>query len=97
MYDPLWENHPKVKKIRAESEAKGEARGEAKGIVEGEVKALRMVIHNMVRIRYPELLELAQKRIEQIDSPEVLNFLVEQIMTAPDELSVRALLRPPAA
>lgn len=34
-----------------------------------------MVIHNMVRIRYPELLELAQKRIEQIDSPEVLNFL----------------------
>lgn len=41
MYDPLWENHPKVKKIRAESEAKGEARGEAKGIIEGEVKAFK--------------------------------------------------------
>ena len=24
MYDPLWENHPKVKKIRAESKAEGE-------------------------------------------------------------------------
>ncbi|HZO72171.1 MAG TPA: hypothetical protein VFB60_08200 [Ktedonobacteraceae bacterium] len=40
MYDPLWEEHPKVRQIRAESEAKGEAKGKAEGIVQGELLTL---------------------------------------------------------
>ncbi len=36
MYDPLLENHPKVKRIRAE----GEARGIAKGLAEGEARGI---------------------------------------------------------
>src|SRR5439155_9602420 len=61
MYDPLWENHPKVKQIRAESkaegeakgEAKGEARGKAEGRVEGEILASQRMFVNIVKARFP--------------------------------------------
>ena len=85
MYDPLWENHPKVKRIRAESEA------------EGEIKALRGVVVTIVRTRFPALAELAQQKVVQINKPEILNYLIEQITAEPDEAVVRALLRPTAA
>ena len=81
MYDPLWENHPKVKKIRAESE----------------VKALQGAIVTIVKARFPALTELAQQKVAQINTPEVLNYLLEQIAAEPDEAVVRALLRPTAA
>src|SRR5205809_5114438 len=38
MYDPLWEDHPKVKQIRAESEARGKAEGKAEGEARGETR-----------------------------------------------------------
>ena len=82
MYDPLWENHPKVKKIRAESEA------------EGEIKASQRILVNVVKVRFPALTELAQQKVAQINTPEVLNYLLEQIAAEPDEAVVRALLRP---
>ena len=85
MYDPLWENHPKVKKIRAESKA------------EGEIEALRSVVVTIVRTRFPALAELAQQKSAQINKPEILNYLIEQITAEPDEAVVRALLRPTAA
>ena len=78
MYDPLWENHPKVKKIRAESE----------------VKALQSAVVTIVKARFPALTELAQQKVAQINTPEVLNYLLEQIVAEPDEAVVRALLRP---
>ena len=81
MYDPLWENHPKVKKIRAESEA----------------EALQGAIGTVVKARFPALTELAQQKVVQINTPEVLNYLLEQIAAEPDEAVVRALLRPTVA
>lgn len=85
MYDPLWDKHPKVKKIREESK------------VEGETQALKKVVVNIVKIRYPDLVELAQQKVAQIDNPEVLNYLIEEITLVPDEQMARFLLRPPAA
>ncbi|MFL5590617.1 MAG: hypothetical protein ACJ797_05690 [Ktedonobacteraceae bacterium] len=81
MYDPLWENHPKVKKIRAESE----------------VKALQSAVVTVVKARFPALTEMAQQKVTQINTQEVLNYLLEQIAAEPDEAVVRALLRPTAA
>ena len=81
MYDPLWENHPKVKKIRAESEA----------------EALQGAIGTVVKARFPALTELAQQKVAQINTPEVLNYLLEQIAAEPEEAVVRALLRPTVA
>jgi hypothetical protein len=81
MYDPLWDEHPKVKKIQAESEARG----------------LRNAIVTIVKTRFPELTELAQQKAAQIDQPEVLNYLIEQVTAAPDEEVMRWILRPSAA
>ena len=49
MYDDLMEKDPKMRKIRAESEARGEARGEAKGAT----RTLRMTILVLVKGRFP--------------------------------------------
>lgn len=77
MYDPLWEEHPKVKKIRVESE----------------VQALRSAIVTVVKVRFPALGEMAQRKVEQINTPDVLNFLLAQISAEPEEMGVRSLLR----
>lgn len=93
MYDQLWEDHPKVKKIRAESEAKGRAEGEA----QGEIRALQSALITIVQTRFPALTVLAQQQIAQINEPSVLNFLIQHVITAPEEEMVRWLLHPPAA
>jgi hypothetical protein len=100
-YDPLWENHPKVKKIRAESEAKGEAKGEARGRAEGEAKgelqASRKLVVSVVAARFPNLAELARKRVAQINNIGALDLLIQQVSVAPDENTLRWLLQPPVA
>jgi len=85
MYDPLWENHPKVKKIRAESKA------------EGEIQASQRILVNVVKVRFPALAEMAQQKATEVNSPDILNYLIEQVSTAPDESMVRWLLSSPAA
>ena len=85
MYDPLWENHPKVKKIRAESKA------------EGEIRASQRILVNVVKVRFPALAELAQQKATEVNSPDILNYLIEQVSAAPDESMVRCLLSSPAA
>jgi hypothetical protein len=81
MYDPLWEEHPKVKKIQAESE----------------IQALQSALVTIVKARFPTLAELAQQKVAQFNNPGALNLLLEQISTAPDEKMVRFLLSPSAA
>jgi len=50
MYDRLWEENPKVQKIRAESEAKGE------------VQAMQRMLVSVVKARFPALTQLAQEQ-----------------------------------
>lgn len=85
MYDPLWEEHPKVKKIREESKQ------------EGEILALRNAVVRIVKKCFPNLEELAQQKVAQIESPEVLSYLLEEIAGAPDEAVARYILHPSAA
>ncbi len=63
MYDPLWDEHPKVKKMRAEAEAQSEIRAR-----QAELSALQRAIVNLVKARFPDLTEQAKKRVEQLDS-----------------------------
>jgi hypothetical protein len=88
MYDDLMETDPKMKKIRAESEARGE--------VKGEIKAQRKMIVAIVKRRFPPLTELAQQRVKSLTTPAELDALFEQIESAPDEMAVRLLLTPSA-
>lgn len=81
MYDPLWDEHPKVKKILKDSE----------------VHTLQKAIVNLVKARFPNLAEQAQKRVEQIDSPDVLHFLLVEVGSAANETVARPILHPSAA
>ena len=85
MYDRLWTENPEVQKTRAEGKA------------EGEIQALQRAVVTVVKARFPALAELAQQKVAEINKPDVLNFLLEQISIEPDEAAVRALLRPIAA
>jgi len=80
MYDDLMEKDPKMRKIRAESEAKGA------------IKTLRMTILLLVKGRFPALLEQAQQRVKRTTSVDELKQLFEQLANASDEAAARALL-----
>lgn len=92
MYDPLWEEHPKVRQIRAESEAKGKVEGKAEGIVQGELLALRRLLVNVVKTRFPALIEVAQREAAQIKDPELLDLLIQKIVATQDERTACWLL-----
>jgi predicted transposase YdaD len=93
MYDDLMEKDPKMRRIRAESEAKGEARGEARG----ETKGLQKALVSYVKVRFPSLTELARKQVRRLTTPEVLDRLLQGVYSAPDEATARQLLESIAA
>lgn len=107
MYDPLWEEHPKVKKIKAQAReevkaAKAEARAETEARIKAEeaiqaYNTLRDTILEIVQTRFPELKELAEQRLERISSPDVLKFLLVQMASAANETVARNILHPSAA
>lgn len=116
MYDPLWEEHPRVKKIKAEAnqarveaeanQARAEAEAaKAKAEAEAEIRATREAAKTqlqramvyVVRVRFPRLTELAQQSTQQIDSLDILGFLLDKIEGAESEAEARRLLLPPAA
>ena len=147
MYDPLWEEHPKVKQIKAKAKAdaevwaqeakaqadaeaqavkaeaqavKAEAQAEtarlkaeleqlaeerakqlaeerAKQLAEGTMKMLRGVLITFVHTRFPTLTALAQAKVAQVDKPDVLSYLLEQLAASSDENEARLFLRPTAA
>src|SRR5437660_12507266 len=92
MYDRLWEDNPKIKKIRADSKAEGIVEGMVKGKAEGEIATLQKMLVHIVSLRFPALTELVQQRVKQLNKSEELDRLVERVVTAPDEATVRWLL-----
>jgi hypothetical protein len=84
VYDPLWEENPKIRRMRAESKAEGLAEGEAKG--------LQMALVSAVKVRFPELTELAQQKVGQINDTSNLDMLLKHVITAPDANTARWLL-----
>lgn len=88
-YDPLWEENPRIRAERARSEAIGETRGE--------LEASRRAVLTVVKRRFPSLAELAQQKVEQINKPDVLDYLIGEVAAAPDEDVARWVLRPIAA
>ncbi len=92
MYDSLWENHPKVKQLRAEIAA-----SKAQARAEGRLEASRQMFTNIVKVRFPALAELAQQLSERITKPKQLDLLAQKIVVAPDEDMARWLLSSPVA
>ena len=96
MWDDLMEKDPKMRKIRKESEAKGRTEGLKEGVEkvlkEGMAEGLRNAIVTAVNVRFPDLTEVAQQTVAQINKPEKLNLLMSQLLKAPDEDAARLLL-----
>lgn len=96
MYDELIEQDPKMKKIRAESEARGRteglAEGLAKGIARGKAEGLQEAVVSVVEGRFPPLAELAQQKVVKVKKPDALDLLLKALTVAPDEMTARVLL-----
>ncbi len=84
MFDDLMEKDPKMRRIRAEIEARGEARGEVKGA--------RMMVLAFVQMRFPVLLDQARKKVKRVTTANALQQLFQQLISAADEDAARSLL-----
>lgn len=103
MYDPLWEEHPKVKRIKAQAQAeieKAKVEGKEEGKAEAkaaEASRIRASMLQIVQMRFPELAPLAEKSAAKIDSPDALQLLLVQVASAANETVARNILHPSAA
>jgi hypothetical protein len=59
-----------------------------------EIKRLQYTIVAIVKTRYPELIDLAQEKVEKIDDSGILNNIIAQIISASDKLMMRWLTSP---
>lgn len=84
MFDPLLEEDPWIQGLRAQDRAEG--------ITEGELKSARSILANIVRKRFPSLATAVEAQAAQIDKPDRLAVLVEQISLASDENAARKVL-----
>lgn len=84
MFDPLLEEDPWVK----EKVAEGEVRGKA----EGRLLALRDTLLTYVKIRHPNLVQLAEQRAMQTGEADALNVLLVQVMASENEQAAREIL-----
>ena len=80
MYDPLLSEDPWVQEYGDKREATGEARG------------IRRSIRLTVQGRFPDLIELAVERVEQVQDMEVLEKVQVAMSAAQDEREARRFL-----
>ena len=98
MYDQLWDESPRVQKMKAQireqalKEGKEKEKQEIKERNEIEAKALQQALVSMIQARFPNLTEFAQQRVGLFDNPGTLNLLIQKIATAPDANIARWLL-----
>lgn len=88
MYDDLMEKDPEMRRLREKYKTEGLAEGLAEGLVEG----LRESVLICVKARFPSLTKQARQWVAEMMDADDLQELLEQLMTASDEASVRALL-----
>jgi len=78
MLDDILNETPFVKYL----EQRGEARGEARGEQHGREIAFKEALLSILSARFPELVSVAQERLENLKDTEVLNKLIVQISVA---------------
>ena len=83
MFDQLFEESPMIQKMREQSREQGR---------QDVIEALRRTLVNIVRVRYPDLAEFAQRQVGSFNKLDALELLIERVVTAPDVSTVRWLL-----
>jgi len=87
MYDQLWEESPTIQKMRQEYLIKGRQQA----LLE-EIQGLQDMLVDFVRVKYPDLVELAQQRASHFDNPKVSRSLIHQVTVAANADMVHQLL-----
>lgn len=88
MIDPLLEQDPWIQELRA----KDREEGREEGRTEEKLKSARDMLISIVRLRFSALTNLAERRALQIDKPEILTLLIQQVVLAADENTARVAL-----
>jgi len=103
MFDSLLEQDPYIQELKARFATEAEARvaaekaKAAEAEAKGEVKGLQIAVIEIVRRRFPALLDIAQQRVERVNKPDALSQFVGQISTVPDEATASWLISTLAA
>lgn len=92
MFDDLMERDPKMRKIRAQSEARGLAKGKAEGLAEGKAEGLQEAVLTVVEGRFPPLTVLARQKVQRINTPDALSMVLKSLTATPNEAAARTLL-----
>ena len=85
MFDQLWDEDPVINEFIAKREARGRIKGKAE------------LIATLIGMRYPNVVEEAQEKLQHVATAEVLDQLAMLAVNAPDEETVRWLLNNIAA
>jgi hypothetical protein len=97
MFDELLEQDEFVLKQRALGREEGRAEGEAAGEIKGEIRASQRMLVNIVRSRFPALVELAQHKAEHMHQVAVIEEIAMLLASIPDEGMARTILSAPSA
>ncbi len=85
MFDELLEKDPYIQER------------EERAAERAEVQTWHRAVLYVVQARFPNLVEIAEPRVTQLNKPDALDLLAKQIATAPDEAFARTLLNGLAA
>ena len=96
-YDSLLESDPELQKeIQEKAEAskiagrlEGKAEGKLEGKIEGKIEGRQQAVLDIVEIKFPALLKMAQEQIVHLNDTSNLSLLTKQIILAPDEQTAR--------
>ena len=80
MFQELFEGSPLIQEIRKVSHDQGLEEG------------LQCAIVNVIKNKYPDLVEFAQQKTSHFSNPEKLDWLISQVMSAPDANTIRGIL-----
>lgn len=93
MFEELLDDDPYLK----ERDERVAARVTARVTAQTTLRTLQKVTVDIVRRRFPALVTLAEQKVAQMSSADVLEELVGMLSTAPDEKTARFLLASTAA
>ncbi len=91
-FESFLEQNPFVQKKKEEGIEIGIEKGREEGIIEGEIKASQKAVVTIVEGRFPELVELAQNKVININKIDALALMIRMVSTAPDEATARFIL-----
>ena len=91
MYDIIQQT-PLYQSWTRQALEEGEQRGLEKGLEKGKLEAMRHMLVNIVRARFPRLVSVARTQAARIDSFDVLDDLIVKVSTASKTQEARHFL-----